>query len=231
MGIVSRCVRWFGRLGRRFVFLKDTHNFAEKSFFLFVGVRTRLLLVGGLGAVGRRRQGLIPKTHQVRKESADAARLVAGFVRFGTGHEGSRVCFWTGRSCEPVGGLVELYIDHAGRLAEPAHIGILGQRAGLFHEFGPDRCGRLGTAQVQVAVVVVANPHNAEQVACVTGEPAVMRAAGLPGGGLFEAAPADGGVAQAEVHDPLHHVGHDEGNAGIEHLALLGREVLHHVAL
>src|SRR5579862_9575156 len=62
---VTACVRRFGRrIVRRFVVLKDTRNFAKKSFFLFVGI------LGGCGSRGpggpglssgwRRRKGLIP---------------------------------------------------------------------------------------------------------------------------------------------------------------------------
>src|SRR5579864_2384090 len=52
-------VRWFGRLGRRFVVLKDSHNFAKKSLFLFLRVRirrVRLAIGRRLGPRGRWRQ-------------------------------------------------------------------------------------------------------------------------------------------------------------------------------
>src|SRR5512133_3894498 len=103
MGLFSRGVRWFGRLGRRFVFLKDTHNFAEKSLFLFFRVRTCLAFVTVLRPVGRWRKGFVAKSQKVRKEAAHPAGLITGLTRFGARHEGGRVCFWTGRGCEPVG--------------------------------------------------------------------------------------------------------------------------------
>ena len=85
--------------------------------------------------------------------------------------------------------------------------------------------------EVQVAVVVVANPHNAEQVAGVTGEPSVMRAASLSGGGIFESSSADGGDSpRPKFTTPSIMSVMTKATRGIEHLAFLGREVLHHVA-
>src|ERR1700682_4084402 len=58
---VTACVRRFGRrIIRRLVVLKDTRNFAKKSFFLFIGVfRGRAGWGPGLGPGRWRWKGLV----------------------------------------------------------------------------------------------------------------------------------------------------------------------------
>ena len=105
------------------------------------------------------------------------------------------------------------------------HIGILRQGSCLLHELSPDRQGRLGAAQADVAIVVISDPDNAEQIAGVSGEPSVMRAAGFPGGGALKAKRAANIEGGSKVEHSRHHVGHNEGDARIENLPLFRLEV------
>ena len=78
---------------------------------------------------------------------------------------------------------------------------------------------------MQVAVIIEANPDNAEQVAGVSREPAVVRTAGFASCGLLKSTNANGGITEAVVDDACHHVGHNVCNARIKDLTGLGSEV------
>src|SRR6202142_3978585 len=144
---------------------------------------------GGRTIGGWRRQWLLRgSAKDSGEESLCAARLVAGIMWLGSGDEGDGVIVGTGRRCQPVCNLVELNIDHAVGLVEGLHIGVLRERHGLLHELSPDGGGGLRAAQANIAVVVIAYPNHAQQVAGVAGEPSVMRGSRLAGCGSGEAA-------------------------------------------
>ena len=87
--------------------------------------------------------------------------------------------------------------------AEGFDVGVLGELDGALHELGPDGRGGVGAFDLDVGVVVVADPDDAEEVGGVAGEPGVVAGAGLAGGGCGEAVRADAGGG-AVVHDAFH---------------------------
>src|SRR5487761_1954338 len=102
------------------------------------------------------------------------------------------------RRTSRVGQLTGLGIDlhnvHAFRRREGLstdEVGPQGRR--LHHEFGPDGEGRLGAFDLDVAIVVVSDPDNAQHAGGVSGEPGVARAPGLSGGGQGKPAGANAG--------------------------------------
>src|ERR1035438_3517931 len=160
--------RRFRRLGRVFVTLaaislEYVGNLTEEAL-LFLALFLVLDSTGCLGVpicCGGWQRSLRTPSKDAREEPLRSACLVAGVVRFGAGHEGDRVVIRTGGSCEPVGDLVQLNVDHAFRLAERLDIGILGKRHSLLHELGPDGGRSLRAAQPEIAVVVISHPYNA----------------------------------------------------------------------
>src|SRR5512146_3321920 len=122
-----------------------------------------------------------------------AQGLVASIRWLCTGDEGNRVIVGASSSSNAVGRFIQLDVHHAGRLTERLNVAVLRHLDGPFHEFGPNGGGGGGAAQAQVAVIVEADPDNAQQVAGVAGEPAVMRGAGLARGGGGEAHAAHSG--------------------------------------
>ncbi len=87
----------------------------------------------------------------------------------------------------------------------------------MLHELGPDGRGRESALELDVGVVVVADPDDAEEIGGVAGEPGVVAGSGFAGGGGGEAVAADGGGGAAG-HDAFHEGLGEEGDAGIEDL-------------
>src|SRR5213593_4070824 len=128
------------------VAFESIRDLAEKALLFLGGIPIRLDTACRLRVptVSRRRErplGIAAKNP--RKESLHAAALIASIMRFRPRDEGNRVSVRTGRSCQPIGNLVESHIHHALGLVEGPYIGILGQRNRLFHELRPDGRGRL----------------------------------------------------------------------------------------
>ena len=83
---------------------------------------------------------------------------------------------------------------------------------------------------MNIAVVVISNPNDTQQIAGIPCEPSVVRTAGLAGGWRGKSHAAHTGC-RSIVHHALHHVGHDGGNTGIENSLFLGRIVFDDFAL
>src|SRR5262245_16398902 len=67
----------------------------------------------------------------------------------------------------------------------------LGKGHSALHEFGPDwRCA-VSAFELQIAVIIVANPNNTEQIGGITCKPGVVRGSRLPRRRHTEAASAD----------------------------------------
>src|SRR5215831_8334178 len=109
----------------RAISLKRVGDFAEKAPLLLGRIRICLDTAVSL-LVPRRRQWLFRSTSEdARKEALRPAFLVASVMRLGAGDERDGVCLWTGRSCQPVRGLVELHVNNALRLAKRTNVGVL----------------------------------------------------------------------------------------------------------
>ena len=131
---------------------------------------------------------------------------------------------------EQVGGAVDADdVDAVGR-GEGLHVGVLRELDGAVHELGPDGRGGDGAGELDVGVVVVADPDDADEVGGVAGEPGVVGGAGFAGGGSGEAVLADGG-AVAEVHDAFEQRLGEVGGAGVHDLLGFGGEVGDDVAV
>ncbi len=98
----------------------------------------------------------------------------------------------TGGVGAQVGGSVDAYVGDAFGGSEGFNVGVLGELDGALHELGPDGRGGEGALELDVGVVVVADPDDAEEVGGVAGEPGVVAGSGLAGGGGGEAVAADG---------------------------------------
>src|SRR5271155_817310 len=161
MDSVGRGLAVVGRLwrrSRRFVVLKNSGNLAKKSL-LFVRIFTRILSVGGSQ---RRWQRLTSSAEDSIEESRYCARLVAGFAGLGARHKRRYVIVGTGWRGQAIRRFIELHIHHARRLDEGLHVGILRQQGSFFHELGPDGSGGLRAGEANIAVVVVADPDDAQ---------------------------------------------------------------------
>src|ERR1700722_2627092 len=226
---MRRSLAVFGRfcLGRRaFVVLEDAGYFAKEPL-LFL----RILAILTVSRLGGGRQSLLAATSKEPREQArHPALLIAGLAGLSSRDEGGDVIVWTGWSCEAVGCLIQLHIHDACGLGERFHAGILRQRRCLLHKLSPDRRSGLRPAQAQVAVIVITDPNDTQQIGGVSREPAIMRTPGLTGGWQRKAAQAHRRITQAVVDYAFHHVGHDVGNARVEYLALVGFEIRDYVA-
>src|SRR5690348_1837267 len=233
--------RWGRGLRGRFIVLKDTYYFAQKTFlFLRVvalsgtrswkrGASSRR--IGTSTYHRRRRSGGRADAEDAREQTAMlAGDLVASVLRFRSGDESRGVRFRTGRSRQAVRILIQLHVHDPGGLTERLHIFIRGQLHRAFHEVRPDRRRSGRSAKAKIAVVVETNPHDAEQVAGIAGKPAVVRGASLSCGRSTETHGANA-RGSAVVNDALHHVRHDVGNAWIENRRFLSLEILDKLAV
>ena len=96
---------------------------------------------------------------------------------------------------EEVGGLVDASGGDALGRREGFDVGVLGKLDGALHELGPDGSGGMSAFDLDVGVVVVADPDDADEVRGVAGEPGVVAGAGLAGGRGGEAMAANGSGA------------------------------------
>ena len=139
----------------------------------------------------------------------------AGVGGRGAIEEGGIVVLGAGGIGKEVRVLVELYQVDTLRYGEVAGVGVLGQLDGMLHECGPDGGGGMRTFQLDVGIVVIADPDDADEVGRVAGEPGIVRGAGFSRSGGLESEAADlcGG---ARVHHVLQHIGGEIGDARIE---------------
>src|SRR5208337_4182283 len=100
--------------------------------------------------------------------------LIAGLLRLRSGNERHRVILRAGGGRNPVGQLVQRHFDYAGRRREVPGVGILRQLHGALHELSPDGRSRRAATELEVRVVVVAYPDDAQQVGGIAGKPGVM---------------------------------------------------------
>ena len=119
--------------------------------------------------------------------------------------------------------------DAFGR-AEGFDVGVLRELNGALHERRPDGCGGVGSLNLDVGVVVVADPDDTKQVGGVAGEPGIVLGAGLTGGRRGEALRAHAGTG-AVVDHAFHERLGEVGDARIEDLLGFGREVGDDVAV
>ena len=149
--------------------------------------------------------------------------LAAGVLGSGAVEEGGvEGVVGAGGVGEEVGGPVDADGGDAFRCGEGFDVGVLGKLDGALHELGPDGRGGVGAFDLDVGVVVVADPDDAEEVGGVSGEPGVVAGAGLAGGGSGEAVSANGSGSGAVVHDAFQQGLGEEGGAGVEDLLGLG---------
>ena len=156
--------------------------------------------------------------------------MVASVGRLGAFQERRRIRLArAARVGQQVGVLVQLHHRYAGGSGKLPRVGILRQLHRRLHELRPDRRGRQRPGQLHVGVVVVAHPHDANQIAGVTREPRVVRGPRLSRRRGHES-PPPGLVPVAEVHHPLHHRGRQIRDPRIEDRLRGGRIVVQHVA-
>ena len=93
---------------------------------------------------------------------------------------------------DEAGGDVDAEHFDAVGCGEGLHVGVLWELDGSVHELGPDGRGGVSALQLNVGVVVVADPDDAEEVGGVAGEPGVVLSAGFAGGRGGEAVAAYG---------------------------------------
>src|SRR4051794_38647975 len=86
---------------------------------------------------------------------------------------------------------------------------------------------------MNIAVIIVTHPDDAEQVRRKAGEPAVMRGAGFSrcGSGELAGPNASGASCRSIVDDSLHHVGDDISYPRIKNLGLLRLEIVDYVTI
>ena len=152
-------------------------------------------------------------------------------MRLRARHKRGSVIIRTRRGSQPVRRFIELNIHHAGRLHERLHRRILWKIGRLLHELRPNWCRSLRSAQPQVAVIVVTDPHDAQQIRGISRKPPVMRTAGLARRGRCEPAQPHGRIAQAVVDHAFHHVGHHVRDPRIQHSLLIRVVVRDDIAL
>ena len=142
----------------------------------------------------------------------------AGSGRNGSVKEGGDVVVGAGFVRGQVGDLVDAYVGDAVRFGELVDIGVLRELDGALHELGPDGGGGEGSLELDVGVVVVADPDDADEVGSVAGEPGVVGGTGLTGGGCGEAVGANGRGGAASDDTLQQRLG-EVGDAGVEDLA------------
>lgn len=130
---------------------------------------------------------------------------------------------------EARGGIDAEHLDAVGR-CEGLHVRVLRELDGAVHERGPDGRGGVGALQLDVGVVVIADPDDAEQVGGVAGEPGVVRGAGFACCWCVEAV-GSCGCARAARHDAFEQRLREVGDAWVEYLFGLGCEVGDDVAV
>src|ERR1700690_669291 len=119
-------------------------------------------------------------------------------------------------SCGELASLrIDGFLDNSGRRLEILGVGVSGQSDSAFHEFRPDRSGGLAAGEAEVAIVVKADPDDAEKIGGEAGEPAVARCTGLPCCRRGKAERTDRS-ASAAIDDVFHQTGGEKGDARIE---------------
>src|SRR4051794_33309276 len=84
------------------------------------------------------------------------------------------------------------------------------------HETCPDWHGGFRAFELNVLIIVKADPYDAQQLRSVAGEPGIVRSAGFAGRRKDKAAPLDAGAAAPAQH-VLHEARDQEAHARIEH--------------
>src|SRR5437588_1798103 len=249
----SRVLPWCRR-GRRtlrrilvlIIPLNCPKNLAKKALFL-------LIVLGTLGRLGRlydrwgrkwlgcllsrirhrrRRTRMWSNAKDLLEEIAlITSGHLAGLIRLSARDKGRFVIVRTDGSGQVIRYFVELYVDHSGRRIEGTNsILVLWQGDRAFHELSPDRRCGFGAFQLQVTVVVITYPNNAQQIRGVAGEPGVVRGPRLSCRGSREAVTAPNSGCSAVIQNTFHHGRRDVGHAGVEYLAAVGSEVLQDIA-
>src|SRR3984957_19872936 len=244
---VSFVIRfWSGRI-LLLLASKDTKNLLQRVLFIFSGLAVLVpwgcsaltsCAGGAVGVVGGRiavhvnyglRHVRLAAAENVGEERAGGGDdAVAAAVNFAHLRRGGSldVDLFTGAGAVRGGEFERFGIDHDGLNAvggrEVLHVFVGRELRGVNHEVGPD--GRVGSTagDSDVAVVVEADPDDADEIIGKAGKPGVARRAGLPCCGEREAARADAGGG-AVVHDVFHQTGDEIGDAGIENVFGLRR--------
>ena len=112
-----------------------------------------------------------------------ANRLSSRDEYFGPGLRGVR-------GCRHAGVRVNLQGDDSVRGGEGLGVAILAVIERTLHKLGPDGQRGMGAFEIEHAVIVEADPHDAQELGGEAGEPAVMRGSGFAGGRNGEAARA-----------------------------------------
>ena len=109
--------------------------------------------------------------------------------------------------------------DALGRI-EAVDVAILAVLVRALHEVHPNRQRALSALQLQIAVIVEANPDDTDDLGSKSGKPAIAVGAGFARGGKVETARmhARGG---AGAHDFLHHLFDQVCYARVQHLLTL----------
>src|SRR6202011_4066035 len=111
--------------------------------------------------------------------------------------------------------------DNSGGRAELGHVAILAVLVGAAHEFGPNRERGFGAFELDIAIVVKADPDYADQLAGEAREPAVVGSPGLAGGWEIDAARVDAGAGSAAEH-LFEQVVHQKHDARVQHGMMFG---------
>src|SRR5262249_49921861 len=141
-------------------------------------------------------------------ENVTVGGLLAGLGRLGAVDKGSRIVIRAGGRGNLVGGLVQGQLNYPLGRSKRLYIRVIWQVDCPFHELGPDGQRNRRAAKVNITVVIVTHPHNAEQVGGKTGKPSIVGASGLAGGRSGELASSSSGRARsrAVIDHALQHV-------------------------
>jgi len=132
---------------------------------------------------------------------------------------------------QKTGGPVDVSCGDALGSAEGFDVRVLGKLDSALHELGPDGSGGVGAFNLDVGVVVVADPDNAEEVGGVAGKPGVVAGSCFAGCRSSEAVPAYRTRSRAVVQGAFEQRLGKVRNAGVENLLAFGREVGDDVAV
>src|SRR5579859_47917 len=160
------------------VLIVGTAKYTAPKTFLFLLRLARLagILLGGrrLGRRGpsvphssiRRRRGRSRFGFYAKNslKNVAMAALLAGLRRLGAIDKGGIVVVRACRGGDLVGAFVQRKLNHTLRRAEGLDVRVVWQLDGALHELGPDGQCDHGATQVDIAIVVIADPDDAEQI-------------------------------------------------------------------
>src|SRR5579884_4222842 len=93
----------------------------------------------------------------------------------------------TGGIGEQVRAFIQSHERDARRDSEFRNIRVLRQRDGALHEIGPDGSRGLHSLELDVRIVIISDPDDAQQVRRISSEPCIIRSPCFSGGGGSEA--------------------------------------------